>query len=111
MSWEFSNVIRIFVPNLATNVLHLFSEPFCVVLHRQLSSNHPLNVLLKYSCRGVLASNTLGAPQLITPGTFMDKLTAFGYKGTLLLVQRGFNEMSWKDADFHLDIQLEDIIS
>ncbi|XP_078365273.1 allene oxide synthase-lipoxygenase protein-like [Oculina patagonica] len=85
--------------------IHLFSEPFCVVLHRQLSSNHPLNVLLKYSCRGVLAANTLGAPQLISPGTFMDKLSAFGYKGTIMLVGRGYEEMSWKDADFRLDMK------
>ena len=37
----------------------------------------------------------------------MDKLAAFGSKGTILLVGRGFKEMSWKDADFRLDMKVE----
>ena len=44
------------------------------------------------------------------PGTYMDKLAAFGHKGTLLLIERGVKKMSWKDADFHLDIKVEEDI-
>lgn len=85
--------------------LHLFAEPFCVVMHRQLSSQHPLNELLKYHCRGVMLINTLGSPSLITPDGYMDQLTAMGHKGTLLLLERGYKTLSWKDTDFHLDIK------
>ena len=38
----------------------------------------------------------------------MDKLSAFGSKGTIVLVGRGYKEMSWKDADFYLDLKVED---
>lgn len=53
-----------------------------------------------------MATNTLGAPQLITPGTFMDKLGAFGNKGTVLLLERGYKAMNWNDGDFRLDIKV-----
>jgi len=86
--------------------VHLLAEPFCVVMQRQLSSQHPLNELLKYHCRGVMATNTLGSPSLITPDGYMDQLTAMGYKGTLLLLERGYKTLSWKDTDFHLDIMV-----
>ena len=86
--------------------IHLFVEPFCVVMQRQLSSQHPLNELLKYHCRGVMATNTIGSPSLITADGYMDQLTAMGYKGTLLLLERGYKTLSWKDTDFHLDIMV-----
>lgn len=54
-----------------------------------------------------MVANTLGAPQLITPGTFMDKLSAIGYRGTLLLVERGYKTLSWEDTDCYLDIKVE----
>ena len=81
-------------------------EPFCVALQRHLSSQHPLNVILKYHCRGVMVTNTIGSPTLITPGQYMDKLTPMGYKGTLLLLQRGYKTLSWQDSDFHLNIKV-----
>lgn len=36
----------------------------------------------------------------------MDQLTAMGYNGTLLLLERGYKTLSWKDTDFHLDIMV-----
>ena len=53
-----------------------------------------------------MAANTLGAPQLITPGTLMDKPGAMGPKGTLLVVGRSYRSLSWKDADYYLDIKV-----
>lgn len=50
--------------------------------------------------------NTLGSPSLITPDGYMDQLTAMGHKGTLLLLERGYKTLSWKDTDFHLDIKV-----
>jgi len=85
--------------------IHLFAEPFCVILHRHLSNKHPLNELLKYHCRGLIATNTIGSPSLVSPNGYMDKLTTMGYRGTVLLVDRGYKTLSWKDADFHLDIK------
>lgn len=85
--------------------VHLVAEPFCVVLYRQLSSQHPLNELLKYHCRGVIATNTIGSPSLVAKDGYMDQLTAMGREGTVLLLERGYKSLSWKDADFHLDIQ------
>ena len=77
-----------------------------MVLYRQLSSQHPLNELLKYHCRGVIATNTIGSPSLVAKDGYMDQLTAMGREGTVLLLERGYKSLSWKDADFHLDIQV-----
>lgn len=85
--------------------VHLLAEPFCVVMHRHLSSQHPLNELLKYHCRGLLATNTLGSPSLVNEGGYMDILTAIGHKGTILLLERGYKTLGWKDTDFHQDIK------
>lgn len=85
--------------------IHLLMEPFCVVLYRQLSLRHPLNQLLKYHCRGLLATNAIGGPKLVKPGGYMDILTAMGRIGTIKLLERGYKTLSWKDADFHGDIK------
>jgi len=53
-----------------------------------------------------MATNTLGSPTLITSDGYMDQLTAMGHKGTLLLMERGYKTLSWKDTDFHLDIKV-----
>ena len=53
-----------------------------------------------------MATNTIGSPSLITADGYMDQLTAMGYKGTLLLLERGYKTLSWKDTDFHLDIMV-----
>ena len=82
-----------------------------MVLHRQLSSKHPLNELLKYHCRGVMATNTIGSPSLVTPNGYMDQLTAMGHKGTLLLMELGYKTLSWKDTDFYLDIKVSSLRS
>lgn len=75
-------------------------------MHRHLSSQHPLNELLKYHCRGLLATNTLGSPSLVNEGGYMDILTAIGHKGTILLLERGYKTLGWKDTDFHQDIKV-----
>ena len=86
--------------------IHIFSEPICAVLYRQLSNKHPLNELLKYHCRGLIAVNAIGAPQLFFPLGYMDRLSAMGRKGTVLLLSRGLKTFSWKLADLHLDMKV-----
>lgn len=85
--------------------VHLLMEPFCVVLYRHLSSKHPLNQILKYHCRGLLTTNTIGSPSLIKPDGYMDILTAMGHKGTIQLIGRAYEKLTWKDADFHSDMK------
>ena len=77
-----------------------------MVLYRHLSSQHPLHELLKYHCRGLIATNTIGSPSLVMKGGHMDQLTAMGAAGTVLLLQRGYKTLSWNDTDFHLDIRV-----
>lgn len=36
----------------------------------------------------------------------MDKLSAFGHKGTISLVDRGYKDLSWSDTDFYLDLKV-----
>lgn len=36
----------------------------------------------------------------------MDILTAIGHKGTILLLERGYKTLGWKDTDFHQDIKV-----
>ena len=86
--------------------IHIFSEPICAVLYRQLSNKHPLNELLKYHCRGLIAVNAIGAPPLFFPLGYMDRLSAMGRKGTVLLLSRGLKTFSWKLADLHLDMKV-----
>ena len=78
-----------------------------MVLYRRFSSQHPLHELLKYHCRGVIATNTIGSPSLIMKGGHMDQLTAMGAAGTVLLLQRGYKTLSWNDTNFYLDIQVK----
>ena len=77
-----------------------------MVLYRQLSSLHPLNELLKYHCRGLITTNLIGGPQLIIPGKYMDRLTAMGHKGTILLIDRAYKTLTWKDADHRFDMKV-----
>ena len=37
----------------------------------------------------------------------MDQLTAMGYRGTVSLLDRSYKTLSWKEADFHLDIKVK----
>lgn len=58
-----------------------------------------------------MATNTIGSPSLITAHGYMDQLTAMGHKGTLLLLERGYKTLSWKDTDFHLDIMVACLVN
>lgn len=85
--------------------VHLLMEPFCVVLQRHLSHDHPLHQILKFHCRGILVANSLGAPNLLLPFKFTHQILAFGDKGSRQLIVTGYEEASWDDTDFKRNIK------
>ena len=54
--------------------------------------------------------NINAGPKLIYPNAFMDKLGSVGYKGSFMLVKRAYQEVSWKNADFLLDMKVKEDI-
>lgn len=86
--------------------VHLLMEPFCVVLKRHMSDVHPLHQILKFHCRGITVTNTLGSPNLLLPYKFTHQLLAFGDKGSNQLVVTGYKETGWKDTDFMANIKV-----
>ena len=55
---------------------HLFVEPFVVTTHRQLSSRHPLFLLLTPHFQGTLAINNSAVESLIAPKGVVDQVMA-----------------------------------
>jgi arachidonate 15-lipoxygenase len=53
---------------------HLFVEPFVMATHNQLSSKHPLSILLNPHFEGTLAINNAAQASLIASGGGVDKL-------------------------------------
>ena len=81
-------------------------EPFSVILKRTLASEHPLHQILKYHCRDVTISNSVGTPALVNEGNFMDQLFAFGNKGTVRLLKDGYHITTWEVTDFRGEIKV-----
>ena len=85
---------------------HLLMDPFCVVLPRHLSEDHPLHQILKFHCLGIMVTNTIGSPTLLLPGQFIHQLLAFGHRGSSQLVNLGYVEAGWHDTDFKNNIKV-----
>ena len=87
--------------------LHLYMEPVCVCIHRHLSKLHPLHVLLKHHCRGLIGTNKFGYPFLMRPivGS-LDKLLTIGRQGAVQMMLRAYQEMTWDDTDFLANIEV-----
>ncbi|KAL9986386.1 hypothetical protein ACROYT_G000525 [Oculina patagonica] len=79
---------------------HLMMEPFCVCILRHLSKLHPLHQLLKYHCRGLLPTNKVGFPKLIDDKAYMHQLFAIGNTGSVTLLVRAYQTLTWADTDF-----------
>ncbi|XP_031560850.1 arachidonate 5-lipoxygenase-like [Actinia tenebrosa] len=80
--------------------VHFTVEAFCVSLQRHLSEFHPLHIIMKYHCRGVITSNTFGAPVLVAPEGFVDQLYPVGWQGAFTYIQRASSVTNWEDLDF-----------
>lgn len=87
--------------------LHLYMEPICVCVHRQLSTLHPLHHLLKHHCRGLIGTNKFGYPFLMKSvnGSF-EKLLAVGKNGALEMMSRAYRHVSWNELDFLNNIKV-----
>lgn len=95
--------------SLLTSILfqvHLFLEPFCVCLKRNLAVQHPLNQILKFHCRELVIPNTLGTPALISEDGFLAKLFAYGIDGADRLVQDGHKLSTWEETDLRSKIKV-----
>lgn len=86
--------------------VHFTAEALCISIERHLSKYHPLYVIMKYHCRGVISSNTLGAPMLVSPHGFVDELFPVGWEGALLLINRAFHVTNWEDMDLETDVKV-----
>ncbi|XP_031574298.1 uncharacterized protein LOC116308077 [Actinia tenebrosa] len=80
--------------------VHLVSEALCLSVERQLSQRHPLYEIMKYHCRGVLTTNTIGGPALLKPMEKMHRLAPFGHEGSSYLVNEVSKSLEWKDLEF-----------
>ena len=81
-------------------------EPFCVVLKRTLSSQHPLHQILQYHCREVILPNTIGTPALVDKGAYVDQLFAFGGKGAKRLLKDAYPLSTWEVTDFRNQLKV-----
>lgn len=80
--------------------LHMFMEPVCVCMHRNLAKLHPLHHLLKHHCRGLIGANSFGTPFLMAENGSINSLLTVGRSGSLVMMSRAYQEISWDDTDF-----------
>jgi len=80
--------------------LHMFMEPVCVCMHRNLAKLHPLHHLLKHHCRGLIGTNSFGTPFLMAENGSINSLLTVGRSGSQVMMSRAYQEISWDDTDF-----------
>lgn len=85
---------------------HTILQPICVILKRTISRQHPLNEMLKWHCRGLIATNANGFAKLIQPHGYMHTLFSMGHLGSIELLNRAYRNYSWKDNDFWENIKV-----
>ena len=86
--------------------LHMFMEPVCVCMHRNLAKLHPLNHLLKHHCRGLIGTNSFGTPFLMAANGSINSLLTVGRSGSQVMMSRAYQEISWDDTDFLENIKV-----
>ena len=67
---------------------------------------HPLNQILKYHCREVTISNTLGNTALIGSTGATALLFAYGQQGTLRLLRDIHPLTTWEITDYRKNIKV-----
>ena len=85
---------------------HLLMEPICVIMRRTLSEFHPLHQILKWHCRGLFVTNSLGLGALLNEGEFLHKLFAIGHAGGVELLKRAYPNLSWADTEFDKNLEV-----
>ena len=85
---------------------HLLMEPICVIMRRTLSEFHPLHQILKWHCRGLFVTNSLGLGALLNEGGAVHKLFAIGHAGGVELLKRAYPNLSWADTEFDKNLEV-----
>lgn len=83
---------------------HFLLEAFGMAMERQLSTRHPLFVLLSPHLHGTLAINGAARDKLVVPGGQLDELLAPTLEGSLTLVRQGLATFRLPDATFANDL-------
>lgn len=84
---------------------HLFMEPFCIATERQLSTKHPLGLLLRPHFEGILHINNLAHEFLIAPKGGVDRLCAGTIESISKMVVSGVENYSFNDAMLAQDLK------
>ncbi|CAH3036867.1 unnamed protein product, partial [Porites lobata] len=84
---------------------HYLMEPFCVILKRTFSSQHPLHQMLKFHCREITVPNTFGTPTLVNEAAFMDLLFAYGNTGTTRLLKDSHKVATWEVTNLNEEVK------
>ena len=85
---------------------HFLMEPFCVILKRTFSSQHPLHQILKFHCREITVPNTFGTPKLVDEAQFMDLLFAHGNTGTTRLLKDSHKVATWEVTNLKEEVKV-----
>ena len=86
--------------------IHYLMEPFCVILKRTFSSQHPLHQILKFHCREITVPNTFGTPKLVDEAQFMDLLFAHGNTGTTRLLKDFHKLATWEVTNLKEEVKV-----
>ena len=81
-------------------------EPFCVILKRTLSKQHPLNQILRFHCRELTVPNTFGVPKLVNENGLTDRLFAYGNKGSFRMLKDTYPLSTWEITDYRGNIKV-----
>lgn len=84
---------------------HLVMEGVTIATQRQLSSRHPLHVLLAPHCRFTLAINDFAKHHLIVPGGQVEQYIAPAIAGFLGVVAKTLSAFRWKDIALRNDLE------
>ena len=95
----------IFLENFLFKI-HYLMEPFCVILKRTFSSQHPLHQILKFHCREITVPNTFGTPKLVNEAAFMDLLFAYGNTGTTRLLKDSHKVATWEVTNLKEEVKV-----
>ena len=85
---------------------HYLMEPFCVILKRTFSSQHPLHQILKFHCREITVPNTFATPTLVNEAGFTDLLFAYGNTGTIRLLKDCHKVATWEVTNLKEEVKV-----
>ena len=77
---------------------HLFIGRFAIAIHRTLSENHPLRLLLLPHFKGTSNINNLAQESLVAPGGGVDELLSSTIDASRALVEADLQNYSFNDA-------------